>query len=157
VLGAVFFFDPGQAKVADLEHTVGVYKEVPRFNVPVYDFSRVQVLDTSEDLIQKHLDMILGQVLRRYNDFMQIGLHELCDHIDLLKEVDVRRLKDIQAREDVIVFKETHHLELTKDAFGANQALEDVGQFLKCHTFPISWVRDGPDDSKSSISNRTIW
>ena len=38
--------------------------------------------------------MILGQMLRRYNDFVQIRLHELSDHINLLKEVDVRGLKE---------------------------------------------------------------
>ena len=57
------------------------------------NLGRVQVLDAAEDLIQKHLDMILGQMLRRYNDFVQIRLHELSDHINLLKEVDVRGLK----------------------------------------------------------------
>ena len=63
------------------------------------NLGRVQVLDTAEDLIQKHLDMILGQMLRRYNDFVQIRLHELSDHINLLKEVDVRGLNDRKKRE----------------------------------------------------------
>ena len=57
------------------------------------DFGRVQVLDTPENLIQKDLDVVLGQVLRRNDDLVQIGLHELCDHVYLLKEVNVRRLK----------------------------------------------------------------
>ena len=63
------------------------------------NLGRVQVLDAAEDLIQKHLDMILGQMLRRYNDFVQIRLHELSDHINLLKEVDVRGLKKRKKRE----------------------------------------------------------
>ena len=63
------------------------------------NLGRVQVLDTAENLIQKHLDMILGQMLRRYNDFVQIRLHELSDHINLLKEVDVRGLNDRKKRE----------------------------------------------------------
>ena len=63
------------------------------------NLGRVQVLDAAEDLIQKHLDMILGQMLRRYNDFVQIRLHELSDHINLLKEVDVRGLNDRKKRE----------------------------------------------------------
>ena len=62
------------------------------------NLGRVQVLDAAEDLIQKHLDMILGQMLRRYNDFVQIRLHELSDHINLLKEVDVRGLKEKERR-----------------------------------------------------------
>ena len=66
-------------------------------------------------------------------------------------------LQDIQAREDVVVLEETHHFELTKDAFRADQALEDIGQLFKSHSFSVSWIRDGPDHSKCSISNGTIW
>ena len=58
------------------------------------DLCRVQVLDTSQDLVEKYFNVVLGQVLRRYYDLVQIRLHEFSDHVDLLKEVYVGRLKE---------------------------------------------------------------
>ena len=58
------------------------------------DLCRVQVLDTAQDLIEEYFNMILRQVLWRNNDFVQIRLHQFGDHVDLLKEVYVRRLKN---------------------------------------------------------------
>lgn len=53
----------------------------------------MQVLDSSQDLVEEHFDVVRGQVLRGHNDLVQVGLHELSDHVDLLKEVDVRGLQ----------------------------------------------------------------
>lgn len=55
----------------------------------------MQVLDSSQDLVEEHFDVVRGQVLRGHNDLVQVGLHELSDHVDLLKEVDVRGLQKI--------------------------------------------------------------
>ena len=85
---------PCKTKVANFEHTVRINEEISRFDVSVDDLCRVQVLDTSQDLVEKYFNVVLGQVLRRYYDLVQIRLHEFSDHVDLLKEVYVGRLKE---------------------------------------------------------------
>ena len=40
-----------------------------------------------------HLDVIRCKVLRRDNNFVQVGLHEFCDQVNLLEKVNVWRLK----------------------------------------------------------------
>lgn len=57
------------------------------------DLCRMQVLDTPQDLVEKYFDVILRQVLRRNNDLVQVRLHELSDHVNFLKEVNVWRLR----------------------------------------------------------------
>ena len=84
---------PCKTKVANFEHAVGIYEKIARFDVSMDDLCRVQVLDTSQDLVEKYFNVVLGQVLRRYYDLVQIRLHEFSDHVDLLKEVYVGRLK----------------------------------------------------------------
>lgn len=36
---------------------------------------------TPEDLIQKDLDVISTEWLRRYDDFVKVTLHQLCDDV----------------------------------------------------------------------------
>ena len=74
------------------------------------DLCRVQVLDTSQDLVEKYFNVVLGQVLRRYYDLVQIRLHEFSDHVDLLKEVYVGRLKETKntnCKQTILKYKYT--------------------------------------------------
>ena len=36
---------------------------------------------TSEDLVEEDLDVVGGERLRRHDDFVQVALHQLCDHV----------------------------------------------------------------------------
>ena len=95
VLGAVVLLNASQAEVANLEHAVGVDEQVARLDVSVDDLGRVQVLDAPEDLVEEHLDVVLGKMLWGNDDLMQVRLHKLGDHVDLLEKVDVWRLKRV--------------------------------------------------------------
>jgi hypothetical protein len=59
----------------------------------VHDFGRVEILDAAKYLVEEHLDVIGGEVLRGYDDLVQVGLHQLGDHIDLGKILQLGRLK----------------------------------------------------------------
>ena len=83
---------PGKAKVTDLEHAVGVDQEISRLDIAVDDLGRMQVLDAPQNLVEEYFDVVLRQVLRGYDDLVQVGLHELRDHVYFLKEVNVWRL-----------------------------------------------------------------
>ena len=53
----------------------------------------MKVSDSAKDLVQEDLDVVGGEVLRRHDDLVQVRLHQLRDHVDLLEEVQMRRLK----------------------------------------------------------------
>ena len=57
------------------------------------DSTTVKVLDTTEDLVEEHLDVVGGQVLGRDDDFVEVTLHQLGYEVDFLKKVDVGGLK----------------------------------------------------------------
>ena len=40
------------------------------------------------------------------------------------------------------MLEKNHHLEFSEDSLGADQALEDIGQFLESDSFAISRVCD---------------
>ena len=58
------------------------------------DSTTVKVLDTTEDLVEEHLDVVGGQVLGRDDDFVEVTLHQLGYEVDFLKKVDVGGLKN---------------------------------------------------------------
>jgi len=47
VFATVLFLDPGEAEVTNLEHAVRIDEEIPRLDVAMNDFGRVQVLDAA--------------------------------------------------------------------------------------------------------------
>ena len=67
--------------VTNLELAVGVDKEVPGLQVSVQNIRRVHVLETSQNLVDKVLEMCVTQRLARPDDLMQISLHQLLNHI----------------------------------------------------------------------------
>jgi hypothetical protein len=83
VLGRVGLFNARQSKVANLQHTVAVHQQIAWLDVAMEDASRVQILQTAQDLIQKHFDVIGRQVLWRHDDLVQIRLEQFCYHISL--------------------------------------------------------------------------
>ena len=59
----------------------------------MHDFGRVEVLDPAKYLVEEHLDVVGRQVLRRDDDLVQVGLHQLRDHVDLGEVLQLGRLQ----------------------------------------------------------------
>jgi len=87
---------------------------------------------------------------------VQVTLHQLSDHINFLKEVDVGRLQDVQGGQDVFVLEEAEHLNLPIGPLTGDKVLEDVRHLLEGYPLPIPRIRHCPDYTKSSISNRSV-
>lgn len=68
----------GQAEVTDLQLTVGIDKQVTGLQVTVQNVGRVDVLETAEDLVDKGLEVGIGQRLTGADDGRQIAFHQLC-------------------------------------------------------------------------------
>ena len=91
----VHFGDAGQAKVANLEQTIAIDKQVAGLDIAMNDTSRVQLFDATQDLVQEELDMVLCEHLWTRDDFVKIALHELGEYVDLVKEINNGRLKNV--------------------------------------------------------------
>jgi hypothetical protein len=85
---------PGQAKIADLEFTISVDEQISGFQISVKNVSGMNILQTTEGLINEGLEMGIGEWLTRSNlhypmstnllddprkqyDRMEICLHQL--------------------------------------------------------------------------------
>jgi hypothetical protein len=65
------------SEIPYLEVAVLIQQDVTRLKVSVYDPSRVDVLEGSEDLIEEVLDMLYLQFLLGLDHSVQVGLHQL--------------------------------------------------------------------------------
>ena len=66
----------------------------------------MHVKAASQKLIHEVLSMVIRQVLPRVNHSMHIGLHKICDDIDILKTRLCWRLLHINQSNDVFMIKE---------------------------------------------------
>lgn len=74
-LAGVIFLHPRQTEITNFQNTVGVDQQVSWLDVPMDDFWSVKVLDSSEYLVEEHLDVVRREVLGGDDDFVQIALH----------------------------------------------------------------------------------
>ena len=61
----------------------------------------MNVLEGSEHLVEKELVMLLGQVIVGLNNLVEIGLHELENHIDILEVLPRGRQHNVLDIDDV--------------------------------------------------------
>ena len=83
---------PSQSQVADFYIAGFVEKNVRRFEVAMDDVRRVHEEHRPEDLVDKIVDMLLGELLLRVDDPMKVGLHELSNDVDIVESLRVLRL-----------------------------------------------------------------
>ena len=55
--------DPGEAKVADAEVTVGIEEEIGRLEIPVETVGGMDVLEAANDLVKEVADVVVAQFL----------------------------------------------------------------------------------------------
>lgn len=75
-----------QSEITDLELAVGVDEQVAGLQVTVENISRVDVFEAAADLINKVLEVSVGQGLLRSNNLVKVGLHQLLDQVAKRKE-----------------------------------------------------------------------
>lgn len=98
IAGHLGVLDTRKTEVANLEVTVLVDEDVRGLQVTVDDAGRVDVLQSTEDLVQEVLDELLLQWPRR-QEAVQVGTKQLRDEVDVLEggDEDVAERDDLQA------------------------------------------------------------
>ena len=69
------------------------------------DVGRMHKEKSSEYLIDKILDVIVGEFLPRINDSMEVSLHEVSDNVNIGVIGAGLRLENVQQSDDVIVLE----------------------------------------------------
>lgn len=57
-----------------LQHAIAVHEQIARLDVPVQYPRRVQILESSQNLVQEHFYVIGRQMLRRHDNLVQVWL-----------------------------------------------------------------------------------
>jgi len=125
-----------QAKVQDAQLAVLVHRDVRGLQVAMDDPGAVDVLQTAQDLVDQKLNVVVGQLLGAY-DVVQIGVHQVGHHVDLLKLFQriggLSGMKDVQQTDDVLVVHVLQQSQLPIRPLGVDGRLEGPGQLLDGH------------------------
>lgn len=54
------------------------------------------------------------------------------------------------------MFEEAEHPQLSEDPLTRNQVLEDIRHLLQSHLATVTWISNGPDNTKSAITNGAV-
>ena len=115
--------DSGQSKVADLEITSRVEKEVAGLQVPVEDISRVDVLEAPQYLIEEVADVVITQSLS-LQELVEIRFHEALDDVDILHGVLGGGSEDVPDINDVLMIESGEDLDLSQGSLTVRLMLE---------------------------------
>ena len=121
----------GHPEVADLELAVAVDEEVARLEVAVEDASRVDVLESPQDLVQEVLGVFIAEGLHGVYDVVKVALHQVQNYVHVLEGRSVfGRLHHVQDGDDVLVAEVAEDLELAVGPLGDGRYLEYLGHLL---------------------------
>lgn len=74
----------GETEVANLQFAVGIDEQVAGLEIAVQDVGRVDILEAAEDLVDKGLEVGVGQRLATADDGSQVTLHKLFVQVDFV-------------------------------------------------------------------------
>lgn len=74
--------------------------------------------------------MVIREVLSRIYDSVHIGLHQVCDDVDVFESCLGRGSRNFNQVDDVLVIKEFQKLDLSDDTLCINQVLESLADLL---------------------------
>ena len=105
-----------EPKVADLQVTIGVDKNITRLEVAVKDIRRVYVAQACEELVQQPLDMHFIILGLRTDQVGQVGIQKLKDYVDRVESGPVRREQHITHGNDIRVLQKPKKPQFTNYA-----------------------------------------
>jgi hypothetical protein len=84
-----------KTKVSNFDETIRVDEKIGRLQVTMEDISRVDVLESSQDLVREALDVIVRELLVRGDDMGQVSVHELVDKVQVIEVLVAAWLDDV--------------------------------------------------------------
>ena len=104
-------------------------------------------------LVEEELVVLVRQVVVRLDDLVEVRLHQLEYHVDVLEVVLVRRQKDAPHRDNVPVFEQPQQFNLPQYPSGIADVLEDVRNLFDRDAAAIVAIRGARDDTIAPLPN----
>lgn len=112
--------------------------------------SPVNILDSATYLVRKVLSLVINEGMPRPQELAHIGIHKLCDNINVIKRVVIVRLIDIQDAQNVFMSHRAHETNLTDDTLRVGKVFEDGGDFFDSDPCLSKGVVGGADNAVSA-------
>lgn len=102
----------------------------------------MDVLQSSENLVQKVANVIIAQLLR-LQQFVEVSLHETLNNVDILHTTNVCRTNNVPNVNDVFMFKTCQNFNLPQCSLTVRLVLKGrdlfdghllLGDIVKCRT-----------------------
>lgn len=119
-----------ETEIENPQLAVFVDGQVAGLEIPVDDTSRVNVLQTAKHLVNKELNVIVGQSLRA-NDVVQIGAHQMGHQVDVGEGLQgVTMVESVEKSDDVLMVHVLEQTELAERSLCMSRRLEGTVKFL---------------------------
>ena len=105
-------------------------------------------------LVDEVLVMVVGECLRRANDLMQVGIHELVDHVHIIKRVSSGRLHDVLDSYDVFMVQVSKQPNFTEGASSVCRVLKGIPNLLYSDFLARFRVPCRTHDTISALADR---
>jgi hypothetical protein len=96
----------------------------------VEDIGRVNVLKTSEHLVHKVLAVIIGELILRVNDFVQVSFHEVQHYVDIFEILFRQRIDQITKSNYILVIAVMQKLDFSQNTLCVNQVVKCMTNLL---------------------------
>ena len=119
----------GQSKITNLQVAIGIDQQIRGLQVAVQDIARMNVLEAAQDLIDKILNVIHAELLFGINDPVQIGFHEIRDHVHVVVVFHVRNggWHHVLNGHNVFVSKVLQQFDFSQDPLGIDFIVKGSG------------------------------
>ena len=129
-LEAKFAIFAGEAEVADFEVAVGIEEEVGGLEVAMEHMGGVDILEATKGLVDEVLDVVVGELLGRLDDLVEVSVHELVHEVEVGKGGVGFGTHDVEEADEVLVAEVPQELHLAKGATGVDSIGERCGNLL---------------------------
>mmetsp|Transcript_6396 Transcript_6396/g.22521 ORF Transcript_6396/g.22521 Transcript_6396/m.22521 type:complete len:236 (+) Transcript_6396:912-1619(+) len=147
---------PGQPEVAELELAVRVGQDVLRLQVAVIHRRPVHVLQPPQHLVQEELVVLRRQVVVRLYHLVQVRLHQLEHHVQVIVPVRVGREHDVLDLHDVGVLEQPHELHLAQDPRRVGDVVEDLLDLLDGNLLARLAVGGAAHDAIAALADDVV-
>ncbi len=99
-------------------------------------------LNATHELICDPLHMRHRQALLRNDNSPQVRLHQLGDHVNVIK-ISLWRNEDVEQEQNIFMLEISHKHDLTVRALHLLEILERIGNFLDSYQFVGALIQGG--------------
>lgn len=110
----------------------------------------MNILDSATNLIGEIFALLINERMSRAQQFAHVGIHKLCDDVDVVKSVIIIRLVDIDELQNVFMMHRAHEANFTNDALCVGQIIKHVGDLFHSDAFSGHGIVGRTNDAVSA-------